>query len=258
MAAPLQLNFGKLPLVEAAVRCTFAEPITLKFTIVNTIFEKLRHNFPTLGEPEQYEGSPGATDEVSFGPGTIVGLALEGHPKGLRATIQRRVAVVRWLKQATSGAPEYPRFGTLRDTMRETINATGEACARVPVPIVVVNMSYMNVFRVNEFSSVLPDYFTDLVQVRAFREAATVHKLELSWQDSGVDLRFCLDKIIESIGEEKKEACRLTTVAGKRLPNAKDDAMQGLEDVHARLQSLFVNVISDRAKREWELQGTSK
>lgn len=255
MATSLRLDFGNLPLVEVAVRATFAESIPLKFSVLSAVHDDLKSSFPDLREPQRFEVAPGVTDEQRFGPGHITGAVLTGHTFGLQATIQSRVAVLRWLKQATASAPEYPRFVVLRDTMREVTEAIKAANKLDTLGIVVVNMSYVNFIPITDYSSVIRDYFSSMIQVKAIERAEEVRKVELSWRESGLDLRFCLEKTSASFGDEENiDGCRLTTVAGTHLPQPNGDGQQQLEDVHGRLQIFFREVISDRAKDEWQLR----
>lgn len=255
MAGSIQLDFGNLPLVEAAVRATFTEPVNLRFSVINEILKRLGESFQQLTELQHYEATPGITETVSFHPGRINGVVFADNPNGLRATLQSRVAVVRWVKQYNDEAPEYPRYDVVQSALWQVHDAVVAAYALESLPISVVNMSYVNFIHVTDFSSVLRDYFSKEVQVKATDEAEEIRKMEVSWRENGIDLRFQIEKISATIGEETTDGCRVTTVAGMQVPETEGAAKSTLNDVHARLQVFFQDIISDRAKREWELKG---
>jgi uncharacterized protein (TIGR04255 family) len=255
MAGGVRLHFDNLPLVEAAIRASFAQPVQLKFSAIADIRNRLMPAFPQITEPEVYETPPGVSEEVAIRPGSITGVVFAGNPKGLRCTFQGRLAVVRWLRQYVAGAPDYPRFEVLRPALWEVVEAVKAAYGLDSLPIAVVNMSYVNFIPVTDFSSVLGDYFSPLVHVRATENAEEIRKLEVSWRENEVDLRFHLEKVSATIGENTVDGCRLTTIAGMRVPIPDGDEAKTLEEVHDRLQVFFRDVISDHAKREWRLKG---
>ena len=251
------MDFGNLPLVEAAVRASFTEPLELKFSAITEVHKGLKNAFPQITQPEVYEAAPGVTEEVAIRPGLITGVVFAGNPDGLRSTLQSRVAVVRWLKQFVTGAPEYPRFEVLRDALWQVVEAVKAAYGLVSLPIAVVNMSYVNLIQVTDFSSVLSQYFSSEVQVQATDNAEEIRKVEVAWRENGIDLRFHLEKVSATLGEDTVDGCRLTTVAGMHVPLPDGDEKKTLEDVHTRLQVFFRKVISDQAKQEWQFEEVS-
>ncbi len=255
MTTPIQLNFGNLPLVEAVVRATFAKPIKLTFSKINAVHAELKDSFPVLTEPQHHDAAPGVTEKVGFGPGHITGVVFDAHKDGLAATFQSHVAVLRWVRQFTSDPSKYPRFAAMRDAIWQVTEAVKAAYELDSLPITVVNMSYVNFIPVTDFSKVLVHYFSPLVHVRATENAEEIRKVELSWRENGIDLRFRLEKISATLGDNTTDGCRLTTVAGIYVPEPNGDAKEKLEDAHARLQVFFRDVISDRAKKEWQLKG---
>lgn len=254
MAGNLRLDFNNLPLVEAAIRASFAQAVDLKFSAISELHERLRESFPHVTEPQHYEAAPGITEEVKIGPGHISGVVFSGSPEGLRSTLQSRVAIVRWLKQFVGDAPNYPRFSVLRATLWKVIEAVKAAYGLESLPIAVVNMSYVNFIQVTDFSSVLSLYFSPLVNVQATNDAEEISKLEVAWRERGIDLRFRLEKVSATLGEDTTDGCRLTTIAGMRVPATDGDAKKALDDIHARLQMFFRDVISEHAKQEWQLK----
>lgn len=254
MASNLQLDFGNLPLVETVVRASFEEPLELTFSRIDRIREILKQSFPHVTEPKQHEAAPGIKEEIEFGPGKLTGVVFDGHAKGLQATLQSRVAVVRWRRQSVIRTPEYPRFPHLKAAFWDVVGAVKTAYGLDSIPLVVVNLSYANFIPVDDFSGVLPHYFSPKMQLEAVRHAEEVRKLEVAWLEDGIDLRFNLQQTSATFGEETKVGCLLTTVAAIRVKKARggDEAI-ALDEVHSRLQVLFRDIISEDAKREWKL-----
>lgn len=255
MGDKLQLEFDNLPLVEAVVRASFADPVGLRFSKIGDIHRILLDLFPNISEPSRYEVSPGIADKVSISPGVITGVMFDGHEDGILCTLQNRVAIVRWLKQFTEGAPDYPRFPKLKAVLKDVLSAVMSAYELESFPIAVVNLSYVNFIPVTDFSDYLRKYFSDQVHVRATDDADEIRKLEISWRKKGVDLRFLLEKVTATIGEQVSDGCRLTTIAGMHVETKDGDWMKTLQHIHDRLQVLFRDVISDQAKQEWQLKG---
>lgn len=246
-----RLNFGNLPLVEAAVRVSFESPVELTFDTINQLHAYLRDDFPTIAEPVQIEPPPGVkTSRIEFGPGRIPGVVYTGNSCGIVIGIQSQLAVVRWVKQAPRESPVYPRFAALRDMLWRVIDQHFGPSNGQSTPI-VVNMSYVNFIRVGDSGSVLSDYFSELVQIAATKGAQQVHNVTASWQErDSIDLRYSLDQV--EAGEDGLEGFRVTTAAGLRLPRP-GEARLGLERIHDRLQSFFLSLISERAQEEWQL-----
>jgi len=254
MSRTLRLDFGNLPLVEAAARASFGSPIPLTFSVINDVHERLRDEFPDLREPKQFEVAPGIDSRIPLGPGQISGVVYAGNLKGLLITVQSQVVVARWLKQIVKNAPEYPRFAQLRDVLWRAVEAFRTASGCSELSVATVNMSYVNFLDVDDMGGVLKRYFSDLAHIKATADAKQIHKVEASWRErDDVDLRFHLEKVTAQLADQTMEGYRLTTIAGARLLKADDDAKDRLEYVHSRLQSFFRDLISDHAKAEWQL-----
>lgn len=253
MASRLRLDFGNLPLIEAAVRVSFQNDLPLKFTKIYECHERLNDLFGHLSEPTQHEAAPGISESIAISPGVITGVVLDDNDQGMTAVIQKRLVVVRWVKKLVKDAPEYPRFPTLRDTLWNVVDTLGQVSRLDSVPIAVVNMSYVNFIDASDPSKILIDYFSDLVHVKVTDNSERIHQVELSWRRDGIDLRFCLKHIGMNVGDETKEGFQLTTVAGARIGDSNKDPSERLEVVHQRLQDLFRDILSDRARDEWQL-----
>lgn len=255
MASSLRLDFGNLPLVETAIRASFEEPLELTFSRIDRIREILKESFPHVTEPKQHEVAPGITEEIEFGPGKLTGVVFDGHALGLEAAIQSRVAIVRWRKQFIKDAPKYPRFSFLQTEFWNMVDAVKVAYGLDKIPLVVVNLSYVNFIPVVDFSDVLPRYFSPKMQIKVVQCAEEVRKLEVAWLEEGIDLRFRLEQTSATFGEETKVGCLLTTVAAIRVKKSQSgDEKIALDEVHSRLQALFRDIISEHAMREWELK----
>lgn len=180
MSGSLQLDFGNLPLVEAAVRASFASSVDLTFRTINSIHERIREDFPTLDEPSQLEVAPGVESNVVLGPGKISGALFANSQRGLTITVQNQVVVARWQKRLLGDPVEYPRYQVLRDALWQGIEALEASCSVESIPVAVVNMSYVNFIIVDEPKNVLRDYFSQSGQLGAVAKASVLHKVEAS------------------------------------------------------------------------------
>ena len=252
---PIRLDFGNLPLVEAAVRASFASPVPLTFEVIERARDRLRNDFPQILEPQQFELPPGVTHpKFDFGHGQIPGVVYAGSLLGLTISVQRQVIVVRWVKQVTKDSPEYPRFPALRDTLWRAVGEHRDTSNAQEAPITVVNITYANFIRVTNAGNVLREYLSNMGQVAATENAERVHKVDASWQTRDlVDLRFSLEKVKATVREEEVDGYRLTTAAGVRL-GENDDPRAALDNIHDQLQYFFRDLISDQAKREWQMK----
>lgn len=248
----LRLDFGNLPLVEAAARASFDARLPLRFEVINKVHRRLEAKFPHLSEPGRLEVAPGVSQTVELGQ--MPGVVYTGNSKGLTITAQGQVIVARWLKEVTGQGPEYPRYIELRGALWDAVEAFRDAFDDSAPSIVVVNLSYVNFLGVSDFGSVLQDYFSPVAQLTATSEAEAIHKVEASWRGAdSIDLRFKLELVSATLPEQQKlEGYQLTTAAGLRLSEPADPTDK-LDEVHGRLQRFFHDLISDRAKREWQL-----
>jgi len=251
----VRLDFGNLPLVEVALRVSFESPVDLKFAIINRVGERLHSQFPLLTEPTSFERPPGIRGaSVAFGPGQIPGAIYSGNPDGLIIALQSQVVVARWLKHVGKNGGDYPRFPVLRDALRQAMEAFKDACGGQLPRVVVVNISYVNFLRIAHTEPVLRRYFSDLARVKATQNADQIHRLEVSWREpDSVDLRYRLEQVTAEVEGQTVEGYQLTTAAGTRLAEGAD-ADSALETVHDRLQLFFQDLISDHARKEWELK----
>lgn len=259
MTDRLQLNFGNLPLVEAAIRISLTEPITLTFHRIQLLHEAIRPDYPRVTEPQVWEGAPGVAEQtISISPvPPIPGVVYEGHSKGLRLTVQSRVIVLRWIKQAQENAPGYPRYSTMREAVWDAFTRISETFKESP-KIAAVNMSYVNFIEIGDSANILKDYFSEQVHIAATETASQIHQVELSWRDQAeLDLRFRLQKVTAETSDKEApiQGYQLTTIAGSKVPEGTfEQGNSDLDSVHDRLQHLFQDAISERAKKEWQLK----
>lgn len=254
-AQVVRLEFGNLPLVEAAVRVSFERPVKLTFAVVNRVAEQLRDRFPDLQEPACFEGSPGVKElSLPLGPGQLFGAVYAGNRDGLLITLQGQVIVARWLRQSRNDAPDYPRYPALREAVWQAVDAFADTCGSQLSRIIVANMSYVNFLAIGHDEPVIERYFSELAQLKLTQDARQIHKFEVSWGESeAADLRYNLEQVTAQVDDQSVEGYRLTTAAGVKLAEG-EDAKDALGQVHDRLQLFFQSLISDYAKGEWQLK----
>ncbi len=255
MTAKLRLDFGNLPLVEAAVRASFSSRVALSYSLVNSIAAELEPSFPKLTESKQLEVAPGAGGiQVEVSPGYLPGAVYTGHESGLSVSVQPQVIVARWVKHPGLTKPKYPRYLALRDSLWTAVEAFRKACGDEFPGIAVVNMSYVNFIPASDSAGVLKTYFSEKVHLRAMDKARQVRKLEAAWgEGDDLDVRFAIEQAAANLADGVTQGYRLTTAAGLRLGEALD-AKSGLEKVHDVLQEFFLELISTHAKNEWQLR----
>lgn len=250
----ITLNFGNLPLVEAAVRATLAAPAVLSFPVISKTHEPLREEFPEVNDPPEIERAPGIQPgPIEISPSIRLGVVYAGNRDGLQIGIHAQHVVVRWLRQATKDGPQYPRFPILRDTLWRAADAYRLAIDAQDNPI-VVNISYVNFIAMSPESSVLETYLSQAYQLEAMKDVRNVHKMEVSWRrEDSVDLRFAIEQASADIDGERVGGYKFTTVCGKII-DKEDNARTELDSIHAMSQRFFHDLISERAKREWQLE----
>ena len=250
----LRLDFGNLPLIEAALRASFHGPVGVSYDVVNSIASRLKPEFPTLREPQQIEIAPGiGPSPAEFGPGFLPGAVYGGHKAGLTVSLHSQVIVVRWVKQPGPYETAYPRFPALRDALWKAVEAFREGVGDAFPGVAVVNMSYVNFLPALDPASVVSTYFSKQAQLSLMDNARKVRKLESAWSERDrVDVRFALEQVTAKLADSVREGYRLTTAAGIRLAESLD-AKAALENIHDRLQVFFLELISDDAQVEWQL-----
>lgn len=250
----LRLDFGpKLPLIEAAVRLTLSDPIDLTFRLIFDLHEGLKSEFPDLDQvSEGLDPSPGISEQFQITPASIHGTVFAGHRDGISIKVQQHLLAVRWRRGFGESGPDYPRFDALNDALWRVVRILEEVRSK-PAPIVVVNMSYANFVTVSDRGSVIRDYFAPATNISIADGATLMHKFEGSWREGDrIDVRFLIQSSKTEVDGEKVDGFNLTTAAGSVIdePMRAPDTLVG---IHGRLQTFFKELISDRAKDEWEL-----
>ena len=245
-----RLDFERLPLAEAAVRAVFHEILNFSVPLITKIAPRFQNDFPQITEIEELELSGGVKGpfRVPLRPGIEFG----GHRQGLAIVLQQNYVGVKWRRSLME--TEYPRFEIMRDTLWKVVDALKTEMGDALSPVVVVNISYVNIIEQTNLSAVPRDYFAEKAQLAIMRGAPIVHEVVGSWREQdGVDLRFDLRLVPRKANQKEQEALRLATGAGIRL-HERLTAKEALQLVHDRLQAMFADVISERAKAEWGLE----
>lgn len=255
MATPHKLEFENLPLVEAAVRASFNVSKPLTYSLINAIAAELRQSFPTIEVPNQLELAPGIEDaQLAIGTAFLPGAVYAGNETNLSVSVQPQVVVARWVRYPGLENPRYPHFGPLRDALWRAVEAFQKSSGDEFPGIAVVNMSYVNFVESDDPGDFVNAYFSDAAQLQLMAGAKQIRKLEAAWSElEDLDMRFAIEQASAKFPDSVKSGFRLTTAAGLRIGeslNAKD----GLEEVHASLQTFFLKLISKRAKKEWKLK----
>ena len=252
----IRLDFGNLPLIEAATRASLSEAVPVSYDVVNWIEKRLKPEFSTLNTPQQLEVAPGfGSRPVEFGPGILPGALYSGHSAGLTVSVHPNVVVARWVRQPGLSEKEYPRYPDLRDALWKAVKAFAERLGDDAFPgVAVVNMSYVNFLPASDPASVVSKYFSEKAHLSLMDGARQIRKLEAGWSEPNrVDVRFALEQVTAKLGDSVQEGYRLTTAAGIRLAGSLNE-QQALEDIHEYLQGFFLKLISDHAKQEWKLK----
>jgi len=250
-----RLDFGNLPLIEAAVRATLSAKVPLTYAIVDSVRARLSSSFPLLTEPQQLEVAPGVGHVVlEGGPSYLPGAVFTGHAEGLSVSVHPQVVVARWVKQYIPAETNYPRYPKLREAIWGTVESFRQGVGAESFPALsVVNMSYVNFLPQADPTSIR-SYLSARAYLPAFQNARQIRKHEASWsEEEGLDVRFALEQVTAKLGTQLSEGYRLTTAAGLRLAESVD-AKSGLDRVHDVLQGFFLSLISDKATREWKLE----
>ena len=84
------------------------------------------------------------------------------------------------------------------------------------------------------------------------QDAARAQQVTAAWRSSAtIDLRVDLRHAVRN----KAEGQRLLTAGGSRI-QPEDDPFSVLDEVHAKLQQCFLELISDEARLEWGYRET--
>lgn len=248
----IQLQFENLPLIEAAVRVTFAKEHGLTLDLGSQMIERLKPDFTKLDLAPNVEAPPGiSVNAVMASPAHMpLALVLTGNETGISLKLQRQLIAARWEIQLGDTPPPYPRYAALRDSLLHAIEAI-RSC-QTTSRIAVVNMLYVNFIKTESADGeCVSSYLSEIVRPPAIVNAERVQQTLGAWRDKdGIDVRFELRHATATINDNAADGFRLMTAAGIMLPEGADHAQQ-VDRVHDRLQVLFRDIISDHAKSEW-------
>ena len=251
------LQFDNLPLMEAAVRATFPRVQELTYELIYAVRHDLKPRLPNLTEPKQVEAAPGVgVSPAEFGPGKLPGAVYSDPDSNLSVSLHPQVVLARWVKQPTPIERPYPRYAELREVIWRAVEALRKACGDEYVGVSVVNMSYVNFIPTSDPAGVLKTYFSKEAQLPIMAGARQIRKFEGAWwgdDDDELDVRFTLEQVAARLGDQVVDGYCLTTAAGLRLGESVT-ARDGLDRVHDALQSFFLRLISEAAKKEWKLR----
>ena len=248
----IQLQFENLPLIEAAVRVTFAEEHGLTLDLGSQMIDRLKPGFTKLDLAPNIEAPPGiSVNAVMASPAHMpLGLVLTGNETGISLKLQRQLIAARWELQLGGTPPPYPRYAALRDSLLNAIEAI-RSC-QTTSRIAVVNMLYVNFIKTESpDGQCVSSYLSEKVRPLAIANAERVQQALGAWRDQdGIDVRFDFRHATATIDDDAVDGFRLVTAAGIMLPEGADHVPH-VDLVHDRLQVLFRDIISKDAKLEW-------
>ena len=245
----MRLHFNNLPLIESAVRLTLDPTLPIKVTLATQVYQHVAEQYPALEDMLNFEQPPGLDANVfakDFAP--LMGFRTVNLHKGLSLTFQKRLISSRW--SANQLNPRYAGFESLIEGLELGVDALQKA--GVPaLHTIVANMVYHD-FIEGDSSSI--DRLLNLAApVYAFAEAQSKQRLVASWQeDTEIDITIDLREAKLSRGEVEIAGYQIATIAGTRKLDPKNP-IEALWRLHDRLQYLFLDLLTDAAKEEWEL-----
>ncbi|KAA0225920.1 TIGR04255 family protein [Fimbriimonadia bacterium ATM] len=243
----MRLDFSNLPLIEAAIRFTFAESLALGFETMFKLAERVRPDYAASDLPAR-ELPPGQ-NVVNLMP---VGSGMLFQKDAIRVTLQSDMLASRWIRSRIPGGQDYVRYPTLKVTAEEFFKHLAAVCGARP-SVSVVNMVYVNFIRPEEGDISIHDYFEANVFPRRISAAARVYNVQESWQEpDSVDLTLDLQEATIKQGEQELQGYRFATAGGFR-PRPGEE-MAAIDLVHDRLQVFFNELLTARAKSWWALQ----
>ncbi len=254
--ATRSLEFRNLPLIEAVVRVYFRERIQIDFRLVSELHGPLRNDFPNVAPLSVWEVSPALKQETQLPiqRGDLPGAEYNGGSEGLSVHLQPQLFAVRWRRGMSEHTPPYPRYARLRGALVSSLEALRNSCGAGQLNAALTNMSYVNFIRIDDPRP----YMKDEYSTQATIEARALQEQVVAWQNpEGIDLRFEVRGAEREHAGAKETGYLLTTAAGRKL-ESDSDLLATVDAVHDRLQGLFADLISDRAKDEWGLKSASK
>jgi len=251
------LEFKNLPLLEAVVRVYFSDRIQVDYRLVNELHRQLlesqfREDFPNVATLSLWEVSPALKQETQLPipRGDLPGAEYTGGNRRLSVHLQPQLLAVRWRRGPTEHGPAYPRYDALRKVLEFSFAYLQRFQDTRSLEAAIINMAYRNFIRIDDPRP----YLVEKYSTRATIGAKTLQEQIVAWEaKNGIDLRFEVRGAEQRDDNHKKAGYLLTTAAGRKL-EGDNDPMSYLDEVHDALQVLFSDLISERAKDEWEFQ----
>ncbi len=243
----MKLDFSNLPLIEAAIRFSFTNPLALGFEQMFKLAELARPG---------YAASDLTTRELPPGQNVInllpVGPGMLFQKDGTRVLLQSDMLATRWIRSGLPGGQDYVRYPTLKAAAEEFFAHLTAVCGARP-SVSVVNMVYVNFIRPDDGDMTIHDYFEKNVFPRRISAASRVYSVQESWREpDSVDLTLDLQEATIKQGEQEFQGYRFATAGGFRPEPGEE--MAALDRVHERLQEFFNELLTNRAKTWWALQ----
>jgi hypothetical protein len=242
-------SFSNAPLIHAACKATLRDPIALNLSNASAIW-KMMPEYDDFGDPPGLELPPGRPGPAILG--TVQGIALAERQRSLFLTIQSDLIMSWWAKKRGEEGTKYPRFGALADRLWLAIDRVSSA-TEGGIDLHAVQIAYTDLLiDPAPAYSVLERYFAEKTHMGILRDSDRVNALEAQWSKSAMDFRFSLRPTpIQIQGETAINAYTVEWVAGKMLLGGEDPRL-ALEEIHVAVLDLFVSVLTEDAKREWE------
>lgn len=253
MSESTRLHFENLPLVEAAIRVSFATPIDVDYANISSVHESIKTQFPSARTPDVTEGAPGRQVQT-ITLGQPPGVVFSGDPSGVRITAQPPVVVTRWTRQPTRAGPDYPGYEAVKKAHWDVVRHFAGRSSESKLKCSAVNISYTNFLQIESSPEVLGKLFSKRIDFSIMKDGSQFQKMEVAWQDSkGTDTRLRIERVTAESEGQVIKGCVLTTIAGTGVQDLAK-AEQALDGVHQHLQGFFLSIISDAAKAEWGLK----
>jgi uncharacterized protein (TIGR04255 family) len=248
----MTLEFERLPLVEAAVRFSYTTPFEMSYELFLSLSSSLGETFTGPFELPNFETPPGIAELSMPIPPKLSGAMFREVETGIRVLVEPQLALVRWLHSPTPPVRPYPRYTHLRTIADRMLQALANSSAAWLKPT-VVNMVYVN-FLTEDVSLMPTEFLKDNAFPPEFRGKEQYNTFEIGYRDTdGADITIDVKSAYQRIHGGEQPGYRFATASGVR-PVGAAVPLQSADMVHEKLQNLFVNLISERAKEAWGLK----
>lgn len=241
----MNADFDNLPLVEVAIRFTLEKSLPLGVALAHDIM---------MGIVEDGESAVVRDIPLEPAPGQKVAGFFQrssfalAHHDGTETIVHPHWVGSKWTGM---GSQNYPRFPALRNRLTLLMKRLHELFGEVP-KVTVANMSYLNFVSVRGMAE-MSAYLQDGVLSPHLLGFGTGCQSLGRWHDaSGYELRVELNMSEGAL--EGEDGFLFTTACGKFL-DIGEDPVENLDRIHDNLCNLFVGILSEKAKREWQYQG---